>query len=76
MMHIEINVLTDVKMVIARDLLKYQNMLVYILKMNIPEDLKYLTMYDVNIDKIQKQVTNDLKRQERGTKSRQCTWKS
>lgn len=73
MMHIEINVLTDVKMVIARDLLKYQNMLVYILKMNIPEDLKYLTMYDVNIDKIQKQVTNDLKRQERGTKSRQCT---
>lgn len=76
MIHIEINVLTDVKMVIARDLLKYQNMLVYILKMNIPEDLKYLTMYDVNIDKIQKQVTNDLKRQERGTKSRQCTWKS
>lgn len=73
MMHIEINVLTDVKMVIARDLLKYQNMLVYILKMNIPEDLKYLTMYDVNIDKIQKQVTNDLKRQERGTKLRQCT---
>lgn len=73
MIHIEINVLTDVKMVIARDLLKYQNMLVYILKMNIPEDLKYLTMYDVNIDKIQKQVTNDLKRQERGTKSRQCT---
>lgn len=62
MIHIEINVLTDVKMVIARDLLKYQNMLVYILKMNIPEDLKYLTMYDVNIDKIQKQVTNDLKR--------------
>lgn len=73
MIHIEINVLTDVKMVIARDLLKYQNMLVYILKMNIPEDLKYLTMYDVNIDKIQKQVTNDLKRQERGTKLRQCT---
>ena len=73
MIHIEINVLTDVKMVIPRDLLKYQNMLVYILKMNIPEDLKYLTMYDVNIDKIQKQVTNDLKRQERGTKSRQCT---
>lgn len=73
MIHIKINVLTDVKMVIARDLLKYQNMLVYILKMNIPEDLKYLTMYDVNIDKIQKQVTNDLKRQERGTKSRQCT---
>ena len=63
-------------MVIARDLLKYQNMLVYILKMNIPENLKYLTMYDVNIDKIQKQVTNDLKRQERGTKLRQCTWKS
>lgn len=73
MIHIEINVLTDVKMVIPRDLLKYQNMLVYILKMNIPEDLKYLTMYDVNIDKIQKQVTNDLKRQERGTKLRQCT---
>lgn len=73
MIHIEINVLTDVKMVIARDLLKYQNMLVYILKMNIPENLKYLTMYDVNIDKIQKQVTNDLKRQERGTKLRQCT---
>lgn len=73
MIHIEINVLTDNIMVIARDLLKYQNMLVYILKMNIPEGLKYLTMYDVNIDKTQKQVTNDLKRQERGTKSRQCT---
>lgn len=73
MIHIEINVLTDNIMVIARDLLKYQNMLVYISKMNIPEGLKYLTMYDVNIDKTQKQVTNDLKRQERGTKSRQCT---